>query len=103
MIWGKQYQPGGSCSYRSHDGIFTILREMGMEAGDVAVICSAIGQHDEQSGSAVDAVSAALILADKTDVRNRVRNRNKATFDKHDQVNYAAVSSNLKIDMDKKP
>ncbi len=82
---------------------FTILREMGMEAGDVAVICSAIGQHDEQSGSAVDAVSAALILADKTDVRrNRVRNRNKATFDKHDQVNYAAVSSNLKIDMDKK-
>ncbi|HIX60562.1 MAG TPA: HD domain-containing protein [Candidatus Blautia gallistercoris] len=107
-IAGYMHDMGNSINRvdHAHTGAmmaFTILREMGMEAEDVAVICSAIGQHDEQSGSAVDAVSAALILADKTDVRrNRVRNRNKATFDKHDQVNYAAVSSNLKIDMDKK-
>lgn len=82
---------------------FVILRDMGMEHGDVATIVGAIGQHDESTGTAVDAVSAALILADKTDVRrNRVRNTNQATFDKHDRVNYAAVSSELSIDIEKK-
>lgn len=52
---------------------------------------------------AIDPVSAALILADKTDVRrNRVQNPNKAKFDIHDRVNYAALSSNLKIDQEKR-
>ncbi len=67
------------------------------------MIISAIGQHDEGTGSAVDPVSAAVILADKTDVRrNRVRNPIRENFDKHDRVNYAAISSALSIHMDKK-
>ena len=70
---------------------------------NASLIITAIGQHDEGSGTAVDPVSAALILADKTDVRrNRVRNQVRETFDKHDQVNYAALSSKLKIDAAKK-
>ena len=57
----------------------------------------------KKTGAAVDPVSAAVILADKTDVRrNRVRNKIKATFDKHDRVNYAATSSSLEINPDKK-
>ena len=70
---------------------------------DIAAIVSAIGQHDEKTGTAVDAVSAALILADKTDVRrNRVRNPIKETFDIHDRVNYAAVASSLQVNVEKK-
>ena len=69
----------------------------------IAAIVSAIGQHDEKTGTAVDAVSAALILADKTDVRrNRVRNPIKETFDIHDRVNYAAVASSLQVNVEKK-
>ena len=63
---------------------FQILRDLKAPDEDIAVIVSAIGQHDEATGMAVDAVSAALILADKTDVRrNRVRNTIKESFDKH--------------------
>ena len=80
-----------------------ILRDMKMDYEDLAVIINAIGMHDEKSGGAVDTVSAALILADKTDVRrDRVRNQNKAAFDKHDRVNYAVVSSSLDIQKEKK-
>lgn len=80
-----------------------ILRDMKMDYEDIAVIINAIGMHDEKSGGAVDPVSAALILADKTDVRrDRVRNQNKAAFDKHDRVNYAVVSSSLDIQKEKK-
>lgn len=80
-----------------------ILRDMKMDYEDIAVIINAIGIHDEKSGGAVDTVSAALILADKTDVRrDRVRNQNKAAFDKHDRVNYAVVSSSLDIQKEKK-
>lgn len=99
----------GNCVNRSdhpHSGAlmsFQILREMGMDYEDIAVIINAIGQHDESTGTPVDPVSAALILADKTDVRrNRVRNQNIASFDKHDRVNYAAISSDLIIQADKK-
>lgn len=64
---------------------------------------SAIGQHDERSGIAFDPLSAALILADKSDVRrDRVRNTVPETFDKHDRVNYAALSSKLHVDTHKK-
>ena len=74
-----------------------------MKLEDILTITSAIGQHDEETGTAVDAVSAALILADKTDVRrNRVQNPVPANFDIHDRVNYAALSSNLEIDPEKK-
>ena len=80
-----------------------ILRDMKMDYEDIAVIINAIGMHDEKSGGAVDTVSAALILADKTDVRrDRVRNQNKAAFGKHDRVNYAVVSSSLDIQKEKK-
>lgn len=82
---------------------FQLLKEWGVDPEDIAVIIGAIGQHDEHSGTAVDPVSAALILADKTDVRrNRVRNQVKENFDKHDRVNYAAISSRLLTDVEKK-
>ena len=82
---------------------FTLLNRWNVDPLDTAVIVSAIGQHDERNGTAVDPVSAALILADKTDVRrNRVRNQVKETFDKHDRVNYAALSSKLIINAEDK-
>ena len=82
---------------------YGILKEREMKLEDILTITSAIGQHDEETGTAVDAVSAALILADKTDVRrNRVQNPVPANFDIHDRVNYAALSSNLEIDPEKK-
>ena len=80
-----------------------ILTDMEMDFKDVALIMNAIGMHDEHTGVAVDPVSAALILADKTDVRrNRVRNLNPAAFDKHDRVNYAVISASLNIQKEKK-
>jgi uncharacterized protein len=64
---------------------------------------SAIGLHDESTGGATDPISAALIIADKTDVRrSRVREKNKATFDKHDRVNYAVTDTKLKINVEKR-
>ena len=76
-----------------------ILSRMGMEPEEIAIIVSAIGNHDEGSGHPVNAVSAALILADKSHVhRNRVRNTDVATFDIHDRVNYAVEKSVLKVD-----
>ena len=66
-------------------------------------IVSAIGNHDESTGGAVDAVSAALIIADKTDVRrNRVREKEMSAFDIHDRVNYAVTEAKLKINPEKK-
>ena len=72
----------GNCVNRSdhaHSGAIMamqILRSLGMDAEDISVVISAIGNHDEETGTAVNAVSAAIILADKTDVRrNRVRNK----------------------------
>ena len=60
---------------------------------------SAISNHDESTGGATDPVSAALIIADKTDVRrNRVRDKDRAAFDIHDRVNYAVTDSKLKVD-----
>jgi len=76
-----------------------ILRRMGMSPEEVAVICAAIGNHDEGSGHPISEVAAALILADKSHVhRNRVRNTDFATFDIHDRVNYAVEHSILEID-----
>ena len=77
---------------------FRILDKLGMPADEIATVCSAIGNHDESTAFPVNAVAAALILADKTDVRRtRVRNRDKATFDIHDRVNYSVKKSVLKI------
>lgn len=81
---------------------FRILDNLDMDASDIATIVTAIGNHDEGTGVAVNPIAAALILADKSDVRrSRVRNRDFATFDIHDRVNYSVVSSNLKISQDK--
>lgn len=82
---------------------FRILRELGMNAPDVAAVVCAIGNHDEGCGVPVSDLSAALILADKSDVRrSRVRNPDVSTFDIHDRVNYSVTSSDLKIDREKK-
>mgnify|MGYP001033290400 FL=1 len=76
-----------------------ILRELGMEEKEIAEVAAAIGNHDERYGHPVNNISAAVILADKADVhRSRVRNRDFATFDIHDRVNYAAEESELELD-----
>ncbi len=78
---------------------FRILDNLKMPAADTAKIVSAIGNHDEGTGVPIDLISAALILADKSDVRrSRVRNSDVSTFDIHDRVNYSVVSSKLTID-----
>lgn len=78
---------------------FRLLDHMDMEAADIATVVTAIGNHDEGTGVPVNAVAAALILADKSDVRrNRVRNRDIATFDIHDRVNYSVEKSALRVD-----
>lgn len=78
---------------------YEILKEMGMNIDDRTEIMMAIGNHDEATGTAVSDISAALILADKSDVhRDRVRNTNMSTFDKHDKVNYAVTNANFSLD-----
>ena len=82
---------------------FRILDNMGMEAEEIATVVTAIGNHDEGIGVPVNEVAAALILADKSDVRrSRVRKRDFSTFDIHDRVNYSVVDSNLLIDSEEK-
>lgn len=81
---------------------FRILREYGMDADDVATIVTAIGNHDEGTGVPVNHIAAALILADKSDVRrSRVRNPDVNKFDIHDRVNYSVEKSTFKINEDK--
>lgn len=80
-----------------------ILKKTDLSVEDRLVIVSAIGNHDESTGGAVDVVSAALIIADKTDVRrNRVRTKDKSAYDIHDRVNFAVTEANLKINLEKK-
>lgn len=77
---------------------FRILDNLGFEPEEIAPIVSAIGNHDEGTGVPVSPLAAALILADKSDVRrNRVRNDDFTTFDIHDRVNYSVKKSELKI------
>lgn len=81
---------------------WSILNDMNCDPGEMATIVTAIGNHDEGTGVPVNAVAAALILADKADVRwTRVRNTDIATFDIHDRVNYSVKKSALKINEDK--
>lgn len=82
---------------------FRILDKMEMAEDDIAVIVTAIGNHDEGTGVAVNPVAAALIIADKSDVRrSRVRNNDISTFDIHDRVNYSVKESKLEFSEDKK-
>ena len=79
-----------------------ILEEMGMSSDNIAIIIGAIGNHEEPLGEPVNAVAAALILADKADVhRSRVRNPQLIGLDIHDRVNYAVERSFLRVDADK--
>lgn len=82
---------------------FRILDRMEFPPEEIAVIVSAIGNHDEGTGIPVDAVAAALIIADKSDVRrSRVRNPEDVRVDIHDRVNYSATMADLKVDPEKK-
>ncbi len=94
----------GNCVNRTdhaHSGAilaYQILKDMGMDSKERTEIMMAIGNHDEKTGTAVSDISAALILADKSDVhRDRVVNTNIATFDKHDKVNYAVTNADFAI------
>lgn len=80
-----------------------ILQKMDMPMKDRISVISAIGHHDESTGGSRDPISAALILADKTDVRrSRVRVKDQEKFDIHDRVNYAVTGTALKVDTEKK-
>lgn len=81
---------------------FRILDNLNMPAEDISAIVSAIGNHDEGCGIPVDAMSAALIIADKSDVRrSRVRNSDISAFDIHDRVNYSVSDASLEISEDR--
>jgi len=81
---------------------FRILDHLEFPPEEIGIIVSAIGNHDEGTGIPVSALAAALILADKSDVRrNRVRNQDIASFDIHDRVNYSVTSSELTISDDR--
>ena len=83
--------------------MFRLLDHKDMPPEDIATVVTAIGNHDEGTGVPVNAVAAALILADKSDVRrSRVRNTDPSKFDIHDRVNYSVEQSGLSIDNDKK-
>ena len=81
---------------------WSILNDMGCDPAEVATIVTAIGNHDEGTGVPVNAVAAAMILADKADVRrSRVRDKDLSAFDIHDRVNYSVKKSTLKINEDR--
>lgn len=99
----------GNCINRidhAHSGAilaYNILKEMGMSVDERTEIMMAIGNHDEKTGNAISDISAALILADKSDAhRDRVTNKNLSTFDIHDRVNYAVTDTNLTLDTEER-
>ena len=102
-IAGYMHDIGNSVNRNDHAHTgailaYQILKELQMPLADAVEVAAAIGHHDEKTGTAIDEVSAALILADKTDVRrNRVRNPIIASFDAHDRVNYAVLSAQLTV------
>lgn len=78
---------------------FRILDNMEADPEDIATIITAIGNHDEHTAFPVNAVAAALILGDKTDVRyTRVRNQDLSTYDIHDRVNYSVKETEVLVD-----
>ena len=99
----------GNCVNRvdhAHSGAilaYNILKDMGMDVNERTEITMAIGNHDENTGTAISDVSAALILADKSDVhRDRVTNTNLSTFDIHDRVNYAVTGADLVLNQEER-
>ena len=88
-------QSGALMAYR-------LLDTMGAEPEDIATIVTAIGNHDEKTAFPVNSVAAALIIADKTDVReSRVRSKDTIAFDIHDRVNYAVKRAAVKLNEEK--
>ena len=106
-IAGYMHDIGNSVNRHdhAHSGAilaYGILKERNMDLEQILTVTAAIGHHDEGTGTAIDPISAALILADKTDVRrSRVRQKERSAFDIHDRVNYAVTDSKLKIAEDK--
>ena len=99
----------GNAVNRSHHAEYgailanDILKNTDLSLEERVTVVSAIGNHDESTGGATEPVSAALIIADKTDVRrNRVRNVDMSSFDIHDRVNYAVTKAELEIQTEKK-
>ena len=99
----------GNCVNRTdhaHSGAilaYNILKDMGMPVNERTEIMMAIGNHDEKTGTAISDISAALILADKSDVhRDRVTNTNLSTFDIHDRVNYAVTNADLVLNAEER-
>lgn len=107
-IAGYLHDIGNMIHREGHPGYSAILamqalQRMGMDLEEQAIIASAISNHDESGGEPVSAPGAALIIADKTDVlRSRVRNPVMINFDIHDRVNFAATSSNLLVDKERR-
>ena len=107
MIAGYLHDIGNLVNRKDHAQsgavmAWSILNDMGCDAAEVATIVTAIGNHDEGTGVPVNTVAAAMILADKADVRrSRVRNRDISTFDIHDRVNYSVTKSHLDINEEK--
>lgn len=102
-IAGFMHDIGNAINRTHHAEIGAILAndllKNELPMADRITVIAAIGNHDESTGGAKDAISAALVLADKTDVRrNRVRTKEKEKFDIHDRVNYAVTGSSLKVD-----
>jgi metal-dependent HD superfamily phosphatase/phosphodiesterase len=91
----NRYNHGGTGAVMAYN----VLSRLGMSPEEIALVTSAIGNHEEERGNAINPVAAALILADKSDVhRSRVTNKDFAKFEIHDRVNYAANNSRLVID-----
>lgn len=95
----NRFNHGGTGAVIAYD----ILSRRGMPPEEIALVISAIGNHEEERGNAINHIACALILADKSDVyRSRVTNTDFAKFEIHDRVNYAAECSNLTIDKEKR-
>lgn len=99
----------GNLIHRAHHAqsgalmAWPILKRLGMSFDECATVMNAIGNHEEERGTATNPVSAAVIIADKADVhRSRVQNPDRNTFDIHDRVNYAATRRELRIDPQEK-
>ncbi len=107
-IAGYMHDIGNSVNRvdHAHSGAilaYNILKDMNMDVEDRTEIMMAIGNHDEATGTPVSDISAALILADKSDAhRSRVSKKDRSLFDKHDEVNYAVTNSELKIDTEER-
>ncbi len=99
----------GNAINRKHHGLngslllYPILTEMDMDMEEIALLLSAVGNHEEETGTPVSPISAALIIADKSDAhRTRVRRGKYDPFDIHDRVNYSIKENQVNVDVDKK-